>query len=230
MTRQREHERVLGVIASLLAMPLAAVVGMAMIAHGGAVITAQPGATITPTMTVTSTATITAMGTATVMLAPTAAPTLTPRYAYVHLDIPDTRIAICDGLAPVVGTVPPPLSGCVDVRPRSDVTPGVAGEQYILYASDMFRYRVYRTAPGWCEPRIVTATPEPSATSSPTITPDAIATAVAGTLTAWPTVPRETPTPRPTDTRAPTPLPEVTPTPRVWRVTLFPLFNRARGR
>lgn len=223
MTRQRERERALGVIASLLAMPLAAVVGMAMIAREGGVVTAQPGATITPTLTITSTATLAPVAT------DTPAPTLTPRYAYVHLDIVDARIEVCDELAPGGGgTVPPPLTGCVDVRPRSDVTPGaMGGEQYLLWASDAVRYRVYRTSPGWCEPLVVTATPEPSATATATITPDVIGTAVAGTLTAL--APTATGTPRATDTRVPTPLPEATPTPAVWRLTLFPLF-RGRGR
>lgn len=141
-----------------------------------------------PPATTTSTVTATRAASATVTLAPTstdtptaaasdtATPTLTPRYAYVHLDIRDARIAVCDGLAPFIGTVPPPLSGCVDVRPRSDVTPSaMGGEQYILFASDIVRYRVYRTAPGWCEPVVivVTATPEPTFTPTPTSIPTA---------------------------------------------------------
>lgn len=190
---------------------------------------AQPGPTITATLTITSTLTADTP-------TPTVAATPSPAWVYLHVD-DALRVQICDGLAPVIGTVPPPLIGCSDVGPWHEAPPiATPGQLYILWPGD-WRYRIYIDAtptpwPGWCEPRIVTATPAPTDTPTPTITPDAIGTAVAGTLTAL--APTTTGTPRPTDTRAPTPPPEATPTPAVWRLLVFPVFRRVpmmgRGR
>lgn len=175
-----------------------------------------PTSEVSPTSVVTATETVPATPTleATAVASDTATPTLTPRYAYVHLDIKDARIAVCDGLEPSPGTAQaPPLTGCVDIRPRSDITPAAAeGEQYLLFASDRVRYRVYRTAPGWCEPVviIVTATPGPTNTSTAT-----------STLTSTST-PSATATLEPTPTPIPPPDPSYLPLSLLRRPTTRP--------
>lgn len=199
---------------------------------------ARPAQEATPTAPVT--ATLTATATLAVTSTPTLTPVATPGYVYLQVD-GTMRVDACQGLAQVVGTVPPPLAWCNPVDPCDPCPPGGGdvGQGFLLWPGIVWRYRVYQDDTPTPEPTatpeptrvcevvyiIVTATPVPTDTPTPTITPDAIATYVAGTLTAL--APTATGTPRPTETAEPTP------TARVWRLTLFPLLqNRpvARGR
>lgn len=183
-------------------------------------------ATMTPivTQTVTPTLTPVATDTATPTLTPTA--TASPSWVYLHTDT-SMRIQICDGLAPAIGTTPPPLIGCSDVGPWTDTPAQSAPGQLYLWPGP-WRYRAYVDAtptprPGWCEPVYIVVTPTPMATDTPTATPTAdwVATAVVATLTAL--APTATGTPRPTETAEPTP------TAAVWRATL-PLVRQWRSR
>lgn len=179
--------------------------------------------TVTPTLAISPTMTIT----------PTATITPTVGYVYVQTDA-DMRIDACEGLAHMIGTVPPPLAWCNPVDPCDPCPPGGAGagQGFILWPGAAWRYRVYRDStptPGpipTCEVVyiVVTATPSPTDTATATITPNAIATYVAGTLTAL--APTATDIPRPTDTRVSTRAPEATPTPAIWRLTLFPVLRK----
>lgn len=184
--------------------------------------------TVTPTTAIPVTETVTPFSTATptaTLAAPT--PSQTPPWVSIRTDA-SMRVQYCTGLSkvdPTPGTLPA-LDGCVDVVPYTGApTASVPGQWYLLWPS-AFVYRIIPVAtpwPGWCEPQVivVTATPPPTDTPTPTITPNAIATYVAGTLTAL--APTATGTSRPTDTRVPMPLPEATPTPRP--LILFPVLQ-----
>lgn len=79
----------------------------------------------------------------------------------------------CDGLAPVVGTVPAPLTGCVPVHPCAPCpAPSEVGQVYLLWPT-VWRYRVTVAGDATCEPAvlIVTATAPPTATDTPTVRP-----------------------------------------------------------
>lgn len=133
--------------------------------------------------------------------APTATPRPWGRPVYVQVDA-DMAIDACDGLAPVVGTQPAPLTGCRPWQSCRACEPGRAetGQVFVLWPST-WRYRVYRpdgTATGEatvaasttpvapCEPRfvVVVVTATPSATVRPTETMELTPTA-RPTWAAW---------------------------------------------
>lgn len=127
------------------------------------------------------------------------------RPVYVQVDT-DARIEACDGLVPVVGTRPAPLTGCRPVQSCRPCEPGRAapGQVFILWPS-VWRYRVYRpdgtatpdatetpsaTAGAPCVPRfvVVVVTATPTDTPRPTETMESTPTAVPTTGTWWPIV------------------------------------------
>lgn len=143
---------------------------------------------------------------------PTATPRPWGRPVYVQVDA-DLAIEACEGLAPVIGTRPTPLVGCVPWQACRPCVPGRAdtGQVFILWPS-VFRYRVYRQAGG---PPTATADP-PTATPEPEAPAGCVPVYVVVTAT-------PTDTPRPTETMESTPT--AVPTAGTW----WPLVLQRRG-
>lgn len=140
-----------------------------------------------------------AQGASTAILTPTV------RVSWAWLQAPGgMRLQVCGGLEPgAAETAPPPLADCVDVVPWSGAPTSAAdGQMYIVWAGGLYRALAAPTpAPGWCEPVVIVVT----ATPTNTPTPDWIATAVVGTLTAL--APSALPPSRATETMESTPTP-----------------------
>lgn len=150
---------------------------------------------------------------------PTATPRPWGRPVYVQVDA-DLAIEACEGLAPVIGTRPTPLVGCVPWQACQPCVPGRAdtGQVFILWPS-VFRYRVYR--PGDEPTSAATAPPSPA---PPTATPEPEAPPACAPVYVVVTA-------TPTDTLRPTETMELTPTAVPTTGTWWPLvLQRRRGR